>query len=115
MDEAAGERFHRAIALYNRGEYLPCPDRYGVTCSRSAVTVSAQVRRDDAVGTGEERRDVIPPPGVGATTVDEHQRRIVRFAPRTHPDGAAFHLDRVVSWLLLQSCGEPVRGSGRRV
>jgi hypothetical protein len=51
--------------------------------------------------TGKERRNVIPPSGVGSAAVDEHQGRQFDVAPRAQMNATAIDFDFGMVWLLV--------------
>ena len=72
----------------DHGGQLIRPEIERVAIAVLAVAVARQIDRDDATAVCEQRREMLPPAGVGAATVHEHEvvRRAARLAPRAVRD-----------------------------
>jgi hypothetical protein len=80
----------------------------------AAVSHSREIKSDDAVITGKERRDEIPPSGMCTITVYKHQRRFIVLRP---PPGQIMYPATVDLYVpgntrILQGLPEPLRRGG---
>ena len=84
----------------------------GILLAVAAVAHTAQVDGAHRVAVDEERRNEIPPVGVGTAAVDEKQTRLAGIPPGEIMDGAALHLDLLFAIRCLQRPEEPIRRLG---
>ena len=91
------------------GEYFAGPRVEAVPVPPVAVAVPGQVHGDHPPAAGQQRGDVVPPPGVGGAAVDEHDAPPSRVSP--HPVGDRGSVDAGRPFLNggAQRVGEPGR------
>jgi hypothetical protein len=93
------------------GQDLARPDVERVVVAAAAVAVAGQVQGQHPPVAGQQRGDVVPPVGVGAAAVDQHQAAWAGLTPGQVGDGRALDVDPMGLGLGGQGLGEPL---GRR-
>jgi hypothetical protein len=85
----------------HRQDFLP-PNFVPVLGPAAAVTVAREVERGDAVILGQQRADVVPPPTVGAATVNENKAGLGWVSPAAKRDKATCEFQGMVFDRLVQ-------------